>query len=65
VLGLQVHLEAMPESVRQIMAACGRELAEAAGATYVQSAEQIIASREEEYRLSNDAIYELLDRLPE
>jgi len=65
VLGLQFHLEAMPASVRQITAACARELDEAAGARYVQSAERIIAPNAQEYRLSNNAIQGLLDRVPQ
>ena len=61
VLGLQVHLESTPGSVRDIVDNCGDEIEEA---PYVQSAERMLAAGNADYQRINQALYGVLDRLP-
>ena len=62
VLGLQFHLESTPESVRAIVANCADELVPA---RWVQSAGQMLGVEEDTFAAMNDALFHLLDRLPE
>ena len=60
VIGLQFHLEATPESVRQIVANCRTELLPA---EYVQSETRILAAPPENYQQINGLMAEVLSYL--
>jgi GMP synthase-like glutamine amidotransferase len=62
VLGLQFHLESTPQSVADIVANCADEIVPA---EYVQDAERMLAATEGDYVRINQALFGILDRLPE
>ena len=62
VLGLQFHLESTPESVAGIVAACADELVPG---PYVHDAARILAADAEDFARINQALFGLLDRLPQ
>lgn len=62
VLGLQFHLESTPASVAAIVAGCADELVPGA---YVQGAERILAAEPADYEQINQALFGILERLPQ
>jgi GMP synthase-like glutamine amidotransferase len=60
VIGLQFHIEMTLENVKTLIAHCAEELEESA--PYIQQAEQI-TSRTHTFVQTNEAMYELLDRM--
>jgi len=62
VLGLQFHMESTARSVRDIVANCAAEIV---SGRYIQSAERMLAAAEGDYRRINQALFGILDRLPE
>jgi GMP synthase-like glutamine amidotransferase len=62
VLGLQFHLESTPRSVSDIVANCADEIVPG---PYVQSAERMLAATDEDFRRIHQALFGILDRLPE
>jgi GMP synthase-like glutamine amidotransferase len=62
VLGLQFHLESMRRSVADIVRECAGEIVPAA---YVQTAERMLAASPEDYDRINQALFGILDRLPQ
>ena len=62
VLGLQFHLESTPESVAGITAVCADELVPG---PYVQETARILAATPEDYARIGQALFGLLDRLPQ
>ncbi|MBK1720371.1 type 1 glutamine amidotransferase [Thiocystis violacea] len=62
VLGLQCHLEATSDSVRDIVANCADEIQPA---NAVQSAERLLAATEADYARIHGALFGMLDRLAE
>lgn len=62
VLGLQCHLESTPQSVADIVVHCADELRPAA---FVQSAERLLATSAHDYAQLQDALFGILDRLPD
>jgi hypothetical protein len=61
VLGLQFHLESTEESVQQIVQNCKTEIVQA---EYIQSADEILAVKGQNYSQINNAMFGILDRLP-
>jgi GMP synthase-like glutamine amidotransferase len=61
VLGLQFHLEATPASVRAIVGHCADELVPA---PHIQTAERMLAAKQEDYDRINGALFGILDQLP-
>jgi GMP synthase-like glutamine amidotransferase len=57
VIGLQFHLEATPESVREIVSNCRTELLPS---KFVQSETDILSAKSERYRVINNLMVELL-----
>jgi GMP synthase-like glutamine amidotransferase len=62
VLGLQFHLESTPASVAAICAECADELVPA---PHIQGAERILAAGPEDYGPIGEALFGILDRLPQ
>lgn len=62
VLGLQFHLESTPGSVADIVRECAGEILPA---QHVQSAERMLAAGPEDYDRINQALFGILDRLPQ
>ena len=62
VLGLQFHLESTPGSVAEIVRECAGEIVPA---VHVQTAERILAASPEDYAGINQALFGILDRLPQ
>lgn len=60
-LGLQCHLEATPDSVRDLVAQGAGELV---AGPYVQEAATMLAAGPEYYRPIRQVLFDLLDRLP-
>lgn len=60
VLGLQYHLEVTPHSVAALVANCAEDLRPA---TYVQSAERLLAADRYDYAQIGGALFGILDRL--
>jgi GMP synthase (glutamine-hydrolysing) len=61
VLGLQFHLESTEQSVQQIVQNCKTEIVQA---EYIQSADEILAVKGQNYSQINNAMFGILDRLP-
>ena len=62
VLGLQFHLESTPGSVADIVRECAGEIVPA---VHVQTAERMLAASPEDYAGINQALFGILDRLPQ
>jgi len=60
VLAWQCHLEATPESLAALTAACGDELT---GGRYVMTAERLLAEPAETYAAMQKALFDILDRM--
>jgi len=60
VLGLQFHLESTATSVKGIVTHCADEIRPG---PFVQSAERMLGATPADYRLINDALFGILDRL--